>query len=346
MSGERPPAGPGGSGQRCLITGATGFIGSHIVQRLAAEGYRPRCLVRRTSETSLLRTLGAELVEGELTAPETLPPAVNGCRLVVHCAALVSDWATPQEITSANVSGTRNLLDACAGTSVTRFVHVSTTDVYGHPGGRDVDERHQASGFSNWYAQTKLAAEAEVKRAAAERALETVVLRPATVYGPRSREVILEITRAIRGGHMLLIDQGRAIAGLCYVQNLVDAVLLAIEHPAAVGEAFNVTDGLAVTWRELTDALAAGLDCPPPRFSIPRAPAELLGRVLEHGYRGLRSATGLTTRPLLSRQAVQVMGVDQSFSNLKARSLLGWEPRVDYYRGLELTLDWLRSGAR
>jgi ornithine--oxo-acid transaminase len=326
----------------CLVTGASGFIGGRLAARLKHEGYQVRCLVRPTSDTSALERLEVELATGDLTAPQTLARAAEGCRYVFHCGGMVSDWATPQEVTAVNVTGTRNLLDACTGGSVERFVHISSTDVYGYPGGVDVDETHVASRFRNWYAQTKLDAEAEVRRAAADR-LETVILRPATVYGPGSREVVLEIARAIRGRHMLMIDGGRAVAGLCFIDNLLDAALISMEHEQAAGEAFNVTDGLDVTWRRLADDFAGGLGCARARLSLPYRAAAGIGFSLEHGYRVLRRSTKLSTRPLLSRQAVHVMGTDQSFSNRKARELLGWEPRVDYAAGLAVTLEWLRS---
>jgi nucleoside-diphosphate-sugar epimerase len=119
--------------------------------------------------------------------------------------------------------------------------------------------------------------------------------------------------------------------------------VLARDHDAAPGEAFNVSDGLDVTWREFTDALAEGLDCAKPRWSMPYWMASGIGFSLEHGYRALRRTTGLSTQPLLSRQAVQVLGRDQRFSSARARELLGWEPRVDYEAGLEATLAWLRG---
>src|SRR5205085_7986782 len=186
----------------------------------------------------------------------SLAGAADGCRYVFHCGAQVSDWATKQEIARANVEGTRNLLEASVAASVRRFVHFSSTDVYGYPGGAAVDETYAPDGFRNWYAQTKLSAEAEVRRTGEEHALDAVILRPATVFGPRSTDVIGEIARAIRAGHMLLVDRGRAIAGLCYVGNLIDAATLALTHDAAPGQAFNVTDGLDVTWKEFTAGLA------------------------------------------------------------------------------------------
>jgi nucleoside-diphosphate-sugar epimerase len=324
-----------------LVTGATGFIGGHLVERMVGDGLDVRCLVRASSDASLLDRLGAELVTGSLEDQASLDRATQECRYVIHCGALVSDWALPEEIARINVEGTRNLLEASARASVRRFVHLSTTDVYGYPGDRGVEETRVASRFRNWYAQTKLAAEAEVTAAHSANGLETVILRPATVYGPRSVAVVGEMARAIRAGHMLLVDRGRAVAGLCYVDNLVDAIVLALERQAAARQAFNVSDGLGVTWRQFVDDLADGLGCPRPRWSLPYPVANGLGFAFEHVYRLLRRATHLRTAPLLSRQAANVLGRDQDFSNRKARELLGWEPRVDYRSGLQATLAWL-----
>jgi nucleoside-diphosphate-sugar epimerase len=119
--------------------------------------------------------------------------------------------------------------------------------------------------------------------------------------------------------------------------------VLALRHDAAPGQAFNATDGIDVTWREFTDGLAHGLGCSQVRWSMPYWLAQSVGFSLEHSYRAMHRVTRLTTRPLLSRQAVHVLGIDQSFSNRKARELLGWEPRVGYAAGLEATLAWLQA---
>jgi acetylornithine/succinyldiaminopimelate/putrescine aminotransferase/nucleoside-diphosphate-sugar epimerase len=329
--------------ETCLITGASGFIGGHLAERLVGQGRPVRCLVRATSDISLLEALGVEIVVGDLTDARSVSHAARGCGYFFHCGALVSDWATVREIKRINVEGTRNVVDAALDAGVERLVHFSSTDIYGYPGGRAIDETHVATRFSNWYSRTKLLAETEVRRAERARGMEAVILRPATVYGPRSTDVVGEIARAIRGGNMLLVDGGRAIAGLCYVGNLIDAATLALEHDAAPGQAFNVTDGLDVTWRQFTTGLAEGLGCSEVRWSLPYWAANGLGFSLEHGYRLLRAATRLSTSPLLSRQAVHVMGEDQDFSNRKARERLGWEPKVDYRSGLDATVGWLLS---
>jgi nucleoside-diphosphate-sugar epimerase len=327
----------------CLVTGATGFIGGRLAQRLVREGYSVRCLVRASSDTSRLDELDVQTAVGDLTTAGSLARAVEGCDYVFHCGALVSDWATTEEIVRTNVEGTRNLLEASVGAPVRRFIHFSTTDVYGYPDGAAIDEAYTATRFRNWYAQTKLDAEAEVRRVERTDALDAVILRPATVYGPGSTDVIGEIARAIQGRHMLLVDGGRAVAGLCYVDNLMDAAVLALRHEAAPGHAFNVSDGLGITWREFTDDLAEGLGCSKARWSVPYWLASGVGFSLEHGYRLLRKTIGLNAPPLLSRQAVQVLGRNQDFSTRNVREILGWEPRVDYAAGLQATLAWLRT---
>jgi nucleoside-diphosphate-sugar epimerase len=331
------------SGQRCLVTGASGFIGARLTRRLVADGYAVRCLVRETSDVSALAGLDVELVRADLTEATAVADATDNCRFVVHCGALVSDWAAVAEIRGVNVGGTRNILDAAAKASAERFVLLSTTDVYGHPGGRRLDELQPPAGFANWYAQTKREAELEVRSAARRDAIKTVILRVATVYGPGSREVVGEMARAICRGQMLTVDGGRAIAGLVYVDNLLDAIMLALGAEAAAGETFNVSDELDVTWQRFLNDLAAGLNRKPPRWSLPYGAGHGIALALEHGYRALHRVTGLTAPALLSRQAVQVLGRDQDFSSARIRAALGWEPQVGYAAGMEATLAWLRD---
>jgi nucleoside-diphosphate-sugar epimerase len=337
----------GPSTSRCLVTGATGFIGSHVVRRLVSEGRAVRCLARPTSDTSKLAGLDLEFVRGDLTDAAAVAGAAAGCDVVVHCGALVSDWAAVEEIRRINVGGTRNVLDAALAASARRVVHLSTTDVYGYPGGRNVDERQQPARFANWYAQSKREAEVEVRRLEGQVGPEVVILRPATVYGPGSKEVVGEMAKAIRRRQMLMIDGGRAIAGLVYIENVVDAVMLALGDKAsaekAASEVFNVTDGLDVTWKRFLADIAAGLGCAAPRWSLPHKVAGAVATTLEHGYRAVHSLTGLTSPALLSRQAVNVLGCDQDFSNLRIREALGWEPRVTYEAGLQDTVAWLRD---
>jgi nucleoside-diphosphate-sugar epimerase len=151
------------------------------------------------------------------------------------------------------------------------------------------------------------------------------------------------MAKALRAGTMLVVDGGVRVAGLCYIDNLVDAALLVLKHEAAPGQAFNISDGVKITWKQFLDNLASGIGGKPVRLSAPYWLANALGSGLEIGYRRVRELTRLRSKPLLSRQAVQVLGSDQSFSTRKAQEVLGWNPRVDYDTGLRSTIDWLQQ---
>jgi nucleoside-diphosphate-sugar epimerase len=333
-----------------LVTGATGFVGGHLVRRLRADGRAVRCLVRASSDCAALRALPAvagapeiEFVVGDLTDRASLRRAVAGCAEVVHSAAMVSDWCTVPEIRAANLVGAGDLAAAAADAGVRRFVQISTTDVYGYPGTPQTNEDHPCEGFANWYSHTKRAAERAIVQIGAERDLETVCLRPATIYGPGSARVVGEMALAMRWRYLPVIAGGAAVAGLVHVENLVDATLLALARPEAVGESFNVVDGLDVTWGRFLGDIADALGYPRPWIKLGYRTALRLAVGLEEGYRALRTLTGLTTSPLLSRAAVQILGIDQDFSNAKLRDRLGWTPRVDYAAGLGETVAWLRD---
>jgi oxidoreductase len=330
------------SSRLCLVTGASGFLGSHLVDRLLREGASVRCLVRSTSKLDVLSSMNVELLQGDLTDEISLRAAVDGCDTVFHCGAMVSDWGTGAEIWKTNVIGTSYLLKASSRSKVKRFVHVSTTDVYGYPDALAVDESAPyAKRFCNWYSHSKAAADRLVMQTHERGHLETTVLRPATIYGPRSWGMVAEIGRALKARQMLMVREGNADAGLCYVENLVDAIMLAAQKDEAQGQAFNVTDGLFITWRQFLEDLAAGIGAPKPQLSLPYPIAFFVGTTLELVYRGLRKLTGLQTRPLLSRQAVHVMGTSQAFSAKKIQQQLNHQTTLDYASGLQHTVAWL-----
>ncbi len=328
----------------CFVTGATGFIASHLVERLLQEGFLVRCLVRKSSNTDYLDQLNVNLVYGELTDLESLRKGVQGCDYIFHCAAFVSDWGTIDEIRQINVTGTRNLLEVALEHSSCRFIYVSTTDVYGHPKKKNIsEEQPYPTNFCNWYTQTKMEAELEVLHFHTHHQLPVTILRPATVYGPRSVNVIGEISDAIRSGQMLLINNGKANAGLCYITNLIHAIILVAESELAIGKCFNVADNSQVSWKQFIDDLADRLGQQKKYYHMPYGVAYALGWLLENGYRALRMATGLKFSALLSRQAVQVMGREQDFNTDKIQSLLDYQAIVDYKTSLQETVKWIKK---
>jgi len=321
---------------KSLVTGASGFIGGHLTRALVVAGDVVRILARPASDTRHLADLPVEICTGDLTDPHSLRQAVAGVERVFHCAAIVSDWGDAALFGAVNVAGTRHLLAAALDAGVRKFVHVSSTEVYGYPDYPATEEAPYRR--RSWpYCETKIEAEKQAW-AFAERGLPLTVVRPATVYGPRSATLV-EMVGLLQTGQMMLIGSGRRNAGLMYVDNLSDALWLAGRPDLGLGRAYNLTDGLDVTWGQLTNALAALLGKSPVRRSAPRTPAYAAGWLLE-GWARLRRQSA---RPLLTRMAVEFTGTDQSFPADRARRELGWSPRVGFDEGMQRVRAWLQA---
>lgn len=320
-----------------LVTGATGLIGSHLVDALVLRGERVRALVRPTSDARRLRALGVEIYIGTLRDNATLMAAAKGVERVYHCAALVSDWGVPEDFEETNVRGVRNVLAAATRAGVSKFVHLSTTDIYGYPGRPAVEsEKPSPRGFP--YADSKIEGEALVWNHHRTVGLPVCIIRPATVYGPRC-EFVVQLIEALRRRRAVLIDQGQHVAGLTYVGNLVDALILAADSQASVGQAYNITDGSKVTWRQYLDALADLAEVPRATRSYSHDFAYALASAWEVYYHLL----GRSQRPFLTRMFVELMGTDHEYPIDKAQRGLGYRPRVSFEEGIKHTGDWLRQ---
>jgi nucleoside-diphosphate-sugar epimerase len=324
-----------------LVTGASGFLGGRLTEMLAERGEPVRVLARASSDLRHLSHLQIQIVRGDLGNAAALTEAMRHVRVVYHCAACSTDWAAPSTYLAANVSGTQNVLDAAlrAG-SVERFLHVSTTDVYGYPR-VPCDESAPMRDVGLPYNRTKIKAEEAVWRAHREEGLPVTVVRPATIYGPRGKDFVVEIATLLRQGMMMLIDGGRARGGFSYVDNVVGAMMAAAASPNAVGHAYNLCDETGVTWREYTDALADALGYKRAWLALPFSAAMALGTAMEFPYRLLNASK----RPLLTRHAAYLLGREQEFPAARAREDFGFEPRVSFAEGLARSAEWVRSRA-
>jgi nucleoside-diphosphate-sugar epimerase len=281
-----------------------------------------------------LTDLQVEQVAGDLRDPGTLAKAVHGVDRVFHCAALVADWGDFSTFQAVNVDGTYHLLDAALDNGIRKFVHISSTEVYGHPD-YPADEEAPLR-YRGWpYCDTKIDAEKHAW-AFARRGLPITIIRPATVYGPRW-SALIEFVKVLKQGQMILVSGGRKNAGLIYVENLCDLLLVVGEPHVGVGRVYNASDGLDVTWAQFLNSLAAMLDQEPVRRSLPRGLAYAIGALLETWGRLRRTSS----RPLVTRMAVEMTGTDQGFPNDRAREELGWEPRVDISVGMRHVRAWL-----
>ena len=313
-------------------------MGSQLVEALVALGEEVRALVRPTSKIAHLKSLGVELVYGDLNDVQSLRTATQGIERIYNCAALAADWGAWETFHAANVTGVRNLLEAALEAGVSKFIHVSTTDVYGHPD-YPADETAPYR-LRDWqYGDTKIEGERLVWAYYRQHDLPITVVRPVTIYGPRSTTFVLEIVELLKNGSMVHIGKGRKPAGLAYVTNVVDVLLRAADSESSVGQAYNASDGSDITWRQYVDRLAEIVGVSSPRVVIPYRLAYLAGWTMEKTYGALR----IEARPLLTRMAVELFGTHQGFSINKARRELGYEPKVGFDEGMRRVEVWLRQ---
>ncbi|MEO8548913.1 MAG: aminotransferase class I/II-fold pyridoxal phosphate-dependent enzyme [Kofleriaceae bacterium] len=322
-----------------LVAGATGFIGSRLTEMLVDKGARVRVLVRPGTDRRRLAPLGVELVEGALEDTASLRRAVDGIRTIYNCTGLSTDWARWSAFEQTNVTGVKNLLEAAAsGGSAERFLHLSTTDVYGYPV-KACDETVEPRDVGLPYNRSKLLGEQAVLECHKQTGLPVTIVRPVTVYGPRSKDWVIEIGKLLRTGKMMFVDGGSSCAGFLYIDNAVDGIIAAATSARTNGLVYNLRDGSNETWRDYVDALAAGMKAKPVRKSMSSRLALGIARASEAVYGGLR----VRARPLLTRHAVYLMSRDQGYGIDRARQDLAFTPSVDFDAGMAATLRWLES---
>jgi nucleoside-diphosphate-sugar epimerase len=324
----------------CLITGATGFVGSHLAEACARRGWTVHALVRPASDAALLEQLGVRLFRGELADGKAVSAALEGVESVVHCAAKVGDWGPIDEYRKVNVEALRVLLDASAGRGLARFVHLSSLGVYAarhHHG--TTEEEPLPEQHIDGYTQSKVEAEQLALGYYREKQLPVVVLRPGFIYGPRDRMVLPKLIENLRAGKVRYLGSGKQAMNTIAVGNLVEAIFLALEKPGAVGQVYNLTDGEYVSKRRFIEALADGVGVPrPPRFGVPL----WLARVLAWWMEGRARRRQRPTPPRLTQARLKFLGLNLDFCIDKARRELGYEPRQKFDDAMSETVAWYR----
>jgi 2-alkyl-3-oxoalkanoate reductase len=315
-----------------FLTGGTGLVGSHVAEEALRRGHHVRALVRASSDTAFLDSLGVEKVPGDLEDTEALRRGVEGADWVINCAAKVGDWGALEEFRRLNVAALRLLLDAASDVNVERFVHVSSLGVYE---GRDhfgTDETvPTAAQALDGYTRSKVEAEALALTYVKDRGLPLTIVRPGFIYGERDRTVLPKLLHSLRSGVFRYFGSGEQALNCIYVKNLVHAIFLAAESPSAVGEVFNVTDGRRVSKKAFVGRVAELDGLRPPKAKIPLWLARFLANVME----GVAIRRGSTKPPLVNKARYKFLGLNLDFSVEKARRVLGYEPPFTTEEGLE-----------
>ncbi len=321
-----------------LVTGASGFLGGALTRMLVDDGESVRCLVRPTSVTDHLLDLPVEYIVGDLADEAALADAVAGVSIIYHCAALSTDWGRLEEFHATNVSGVTNLLAAARREpNLERFVHVSTTDVYGYPRRSDIPVLDRRD-IGLPYNHSKIEGELLVEKAQLT-GLPTTIVRPATIFGPRSAEFAVEMAGLLLAGGMPLIGGGRTQAGLIYVDDVAGAMMAAARSPQAVGRAYNLRDPKPMQWVEYIATLAVGIGADLPKLNLAPGAALQLARTMELAYRMARAER----RPLLTRHAVLILTRPQDYPIEETQKDLGFRPIVGLAGGIRRTIEWLQS---
>jgi nucleoside-diphosphate-sugar epimerase len=314
-----------------FVTGGSGFIGGRLIERLVGEGRPVRALARSDGAAAKVEALGAEAVRGELGDRESLADGAAGCATAFHLAAHLGEWGPWEDFERGNVEGTRNALAACEAAGVRRFVHCGTEAALmaGEPLVH-VDEAAPLRPDSPApYPATKAKAELAVRDANRD-GFETVAMRPRFVWGKGDTTLLPELVKTVEAGKFAWIGGGRNVTDTAHVDNVVEGLLLCAEKGRG-GEAYFITDGKTVVFRDFITAMLETQGVEPPDRSLPAWTAAPLARVSETAWKLLP----LPGEPPMTKFRSWLLTQECTIEIGKAREQLGYAPIVSHEQGLE-----------
>lgn len=240
-------------GTRILVTGGTGFIGGRLVERLVVEyGADVRVLVKNFARAARIARFPIEMFPGDVNEPGEVERAIKGCEIVFHCA--YGNTGSPAQRKGVTVQGTESILQAALKNKAKRVVHVSTISVYGMTEDGDLDESAPRRRSNDVYADSKLEAEKLVFEYFKKYGLPVAVIQPTIVYGPFGGSWTLNPINQLKSGRVILVEGGSGLCNAVYVDDVIQAMILAATRDEAIGEAFLVSAEEPVTWREFYGA--------------------------------------------------------------------------------------------
>jgi predicted dehydrogenase/nucleoside-diphosphate-sugar epimerase len=341
-------------GRSVLVTGGTGFIGGRLVEKLVLEqGARVRILVRDFARACRVARFEVELVAGDVTDPAAVDRAAGGCAVIFHCA--YGNRGSAEEQRAVNVGGTQAVVGGALRAGVSRLVHVSTISVYGGPLAGDLDEATPYRPPGDLYAATKAEAEQLVLDAHRRHGLAAAVVQPTIVYGPFGLAWTIDPLAQLGSRRVVLVDGGDGLCNAVYVDDVADALILAGTQEAAVGEAFLISGAAPVTWKRfyaayermlgvaatLPTSAADLLSLARRREEDEQASREMLARLRQSGFTASHASSATPFR-VPSAPMIEFFAARARVRIDKAKRLLGYRPRFDLERGMNLTAAWAR----
>ena len=325
---------------KVLVTGAAGFLGGHLVDMLLERGDEVRAMVRPVEDSSRLQKLASvEVVQGDLTEPESLKQAVQGVQRVYNVAAKTGPWGLEEVYQAINVRGLADLINASMDAGVQRIVHTSSITVYGHHLHGIITEDAPLHAEDNPYSRTKIAGEQLIAHLVKDRGAPVVIVRPAWIYGPRDTASFGRFVALVESGKGFLIGSGKNIVPVVYVRDVAQGLIKAGDAgDEVIGRAYTIADDRCVTQAEYMNTIADALHVPHLSRHIPYTALYAAGRTAEMLWQamGRRKAAP----PPVTTYGVTLLGGNQQFSIEKAFRELGYAPEFDMRRGVMEGVEW------
>jgi nucleoside-diphosphate-sugar epimerase len=323
---------------KVLITGATGLLGGHLLQELQRRGEQIRALVLPVENAEKLIAQGVEVVQGDVTDASTLAPAVKDIDIIFHLAGMMGVNRPFADYRLVNVTGSENLYRAAQAAGVRRFVHTSSHTVYGLGYGRFLTEKDALQPDPDPYSITKAEGDRLIRRLMLTSAMETVILRPGTFFGPGDRLHFGRIAQRLKNGKGVIVGRGNNALPFCYVTDVAQGFLLAAYHEKAPGNVYNISNDHPLTQQELFNAVADATGGQRPTRHLPYLPLYYGSIVAE------KMASITHMKPPVTRLGVMMFGSNNRHSIEKARSELGYEPEISLREGIRLAAAWFNAG--
>lgn len=329
---------------RALVTGATGLVGSHIVERLRKDGWQVRALVRDPSRATWLSDLGAELSRGDILDRDAFVRAATGTEAIFHAAAMITPNRNDyDEYRIPNVEGTRNAIEAAASSGA-RLLQVSSVAVYGPEtryGTTPTDESKDTCPLPEgaYYARSKRESELLVRDAHARGQVWATAVRPDVIYGKRDRQFTPRVARLLRLGFFPLVNGGRTTVPVVHAANVADGAVRAIATDSAGGQAYNLANDYDVTVARFIELAGEGLGKSIVTVSVPYGAAKL-------GVDIMRAAIAVTRGNAVAQHAggsLAFLSRDNPFTSERARRELGWSPPVRPESGIPESYRWWKE---
>jgi len=318
-----------------LVTGATGFVGQAVAQRLSQIGFRVTGTGRNLNVGNLLQIHGVRFEPADLREADRIESLCAQQTVVIHCGAKTGPWGRYADYYATNVEGTRNLVKGCLNHGVQRLIHISTPSLYFYHNERlAVREDAPLPSRLESYAETKRQAEQVIEQAA-QQGLTTIILRPRAIFGPGDTTILPRLIKAMQKRQLPIIGAGDTIIDLTYIDNLVEVIVNCLYvGEQCWGGKYNITNGEPIALYPLLTDIASRLGYPPPRWRVSFGIAFMLATMLEALHQRLPNQP----EPLLTRYSVTVLAKSQTLNINAAQKELGYRPHISIKEGINRTL--------